>query len=292
MNLFNTLQTSPPVFYFTLGILGLIAGSFLNVVIYRLPKMLQNEWHRECRNLLEINAAEPSEEESYNLVLPRSRCPRCAHKITALENIPILSYILLAGKCSACKAAISLRYPVIEFLSAAIAIFIAWRFGYSVQTILAIILSWSLLVLSMIDIDEQLLPDDITLPFLWLGLFANMFGVFTDIYSSLIGAMLGYGILWSVYMMFKLLTGKEGMGYGDFKLLAMLGAWLGWQVIPLIILLSSICGAVIGIGLIVLRKHDKSKPIPFGPYLALAGWIALVWGTELLGMYSRWAFNV
>ena len=144
----------------------------------------------------------------------------------------------------------------------------------------------------MIDIDEQLLPDDITLPFLWLGLFANMFGVFTDIYSSLIGAMLGYGILWSVYMMFKLLTGKEGMGYGDFKLLAMLGAWLGWQVIPLIILLSSICGAVIGIGLIVLRKHDKSKPIPFGPYLALAGWIALVWGTELLGMYSRWAFNV
>lgn len=292
MNLFNTLQTSPPVFYFTLGILGLIAGSFLNVVIYRLPKMLQNEWHRECRNLLEINAAEPSEEESYNLVLPRSSCPRCAHKITALENIPILSYILLAGKCSACKAAISLRYPVIEFLSAAIAIFIAWRFGYSVQTILAIILSWSLLVLSMIDIDEQLLPDDITLPFLWLGLFANMFGVFTDIYSSLIGAMLGYGILWSVYMMFKLLTGKEGMGYGDFKLLAMLGAWLGWQVIPLIILLSSVCGAVIGIGLIVLRKHDKSKPIPFGPYLALAGWIALVWGTELLGMYSRWAFNV
>ena len=292
MNLFNTLQTSPPVFYFTLGVLGLIVGSFLNVIIYRLPKMLQNEWHRECRNLLEINAAEPGEEESYNLVLPRSRCPRCAHKITALENIPILSYILLAGKCSACKAAIPLRYPVIEFLSAVIAIFLAWRFGYSVQTILAIILSWSLLVLSMIDIDEQLLPDDITLPFLWLGLFANMFGVFTDIYSSLIGAMLGYGILWSVYMMFKLLTGKEGMGYGDFKLLAMLGAWLGWQVIPLIILLSSICGAVIGIGLIVLRKHDKSKPIPFGPYLALAGWIALVWGTELLGMYSRWAFNV
>ncbi len=292
MNLFNTLQTSPPAFYFTLGVLGLIVGSFLNVVIYRLPKMLQNEWHRECRKLLEINDAEPSEVESYNLVLPRSRCPRCAHKITALENIPILSYILLAGKCSACKAAISLRYPVIEFLSAAIAIFIAWRFGYSVQTILAIILSWSLLVLSMIDIDEQLLPDDITLPFLWLGLFANMFGVFTDIYSSLIGAMLGYGILWSVYMMFKLLTGKEGMGYGDFKLLAMLGAWLGWQVIPLIILLSSICGAVIGIGLIVLRVHDKSKPIPFGPYLALAGWIALVWGAELLGMYSRWAINV
>ena len=292
MNLFNALQTSPPAFYFTLGVLGLIVGSFLNVVIYRLPKMLQNEWHRECRKLLEINDAEPSEVESYNLVLPRSRCPRCAHKITALENIPILSYILLAGKCSACKAAISLRYPVIEFLSAAIAIFIAWRFGYSVQTILAIILSWSLLVLSMIDIDEQLLPDDITLPFLWLGLFANMFEVFTDIYSSLIGAMLGYGILWSVYMMFKLLTGKEGMGYGDFKLLAMLGAWLGWQVIPLIILLSSICGAVIGIGLIVLRAHDKSKPIPFGPYLALAGWIALVWGTELLGIYSRWAINV
>lgn len=292
MNLFDTLQTSPAGFYFTLGMLGLIVGSFLNVVIYRLPKMLHNEWHRECRKLLEINDAESSTEESYNLVLPRSRCPHCAHKITALENIPILSYVLLAGKCSACKAAISLRYPVIEFLSAAIAILIAWRFGYSVQTLLAIILSWSLLVLTMIDIDEQLLPDDITLPLLWLGLFVNMFSVFTDIYSSLIGAMLGYGIFWSVYMMFKLVTGKEGMGYGDFKLLAMLGAWLGWQMIPLIIVLSSVCGAIIGVGLIVFRAHDKNKPIPFGPYLALAGWIALIWGGQLLGIYSRWAINV
>ena len=221
--------------------------------------------------------------------MPRSRCPHCGHQITALENIPVLSYLVLAGKCSTCHAAISIRYPLIEMVSATLALFCAWHFGFGLQALLAILLSWGLLTLTMIDMDHQLLPDDITLPFMWIGILANMFGLFTDIHSSLFGVMAGYTVLWTVYILFKLATGKEGMGYGDFKLLAMLGGWLGWQMLPLIILLSSFVGAIIGIGLIIFAQHDRAKPIPFGPYLAIAGWIALIWGDKLTGVYLHWA---
>ncbi|MFQ5659081.1 MAG: prepilin peptidase [Gammaproteobacteria bacterium] len=292
MYLLDTLQTTPAAFYITMGILGLIVGSFLNVVIYRLPRMLQHEWQRECRNLLEINDPVTDSAEEFNLVRPRSRCPDCGHNISAFENIPLISYLFLAGKCSACRQPISIRYPLIELLSGAFAVFLSFHFGYGLQALLAALLTWALLALSVIDFDQHLLPDDITLPFLWLGLFANMFGIFTDIYSSLIGAMAGYSLLWAVYKLFKLVTGKEGMGYGDFKLIAMLGAWLGWQMLPLIILLSSICGAVIGTGMILVRRLDRSNPIPFGPYLALAGWIALIWGAQITGEYSKWALSL
>lgn len=291
MYLISYLENTPLAYYLITGVLGLIVGSFLNVVILRLPRMLQNEWHKECRLLLEIDTSPPEDAKRFNLLFPGSHCPACGHQIKALENIPIISYLLLRGKCSECKASISIRYPIIEFLSGLLAVFMAIHFGFNFQALLAMLLSWSLLTLSVIDIDHQLLPDDITLPFLWLGILANMFGAFTDIYSSLIGVMGGYSLLWSVYILFKLITGKEGMGYGDFKLLAMLGAWLGWQMLPLIILLSSICGAIIGLGLILLSKHDRSIPIPFGPYLALAGWIALVWGTDITGAYYSWALS-
>jgi len=291
MDLLIFLQTSPTAFYITIGITGLLVGSFLNVVIYRLPKMLENEWHSECCKLLDIDISNHVDSEEYNLIRPRSRCPRCGHKITALENIPILSFLVLGRKCSSCAEPISIRYPIVELLSAILAIVVAWHFGFGLQAILAIILTWALLTLSIIDIDCQLLPDDITLPLLWLGLLSNIFGTFTDIYSSLIGAMAGYILLWSVYKLFKIITGKEGMGYGDFKLLSLLGAWLGWQMLPLIIILSSSCGSIIGIGLILFRSHDKNNPIPFGPYLAMTGWIALIWGQELFNIYLRWAIN-
>ena len=289
MDLFHYLQIHPILFTVTMGLFGLLVGSFLNVVILRLPTMMMNEWNRECCQLLEIEASDLEKQETVNLVHPRSRCPNCGHKISAIENIPVLSYLFLGGKCRECQQSISPRYPIIELTSGALAVFIAWHYGYGFQALLALLLTWALLTLSVIDFDHQLLPDDITLPFLWLGLLVNMFGIFTDIQSSLIGAMAGYGGLWSVYMIFKLTTGKEGMGYGDFKLLSMLGAWLGWKILPLIVILSSVCGAVIGLGLIIFRKFDKTNPIPFGPYLALAGWIAMVWGSEIIEAYSRWA---
>ena len=253
--------------------------------------MMENEWRDECSRLLETAPGGSKEQEKLNLLIPRSRCPDCGHKITALENIPVLSYIFLGGKCSECRKPISVRYPVIEILSGIFAVFLGVHLGLTTQLLPAILFSWALLTLSVIDIDHQLLPDDITIPFLWVGIILNMFGIFTDLQSSVTGAITGYGILWLVYMLFKIVTGKEGMGYGDFKLLAMLGAWLGWQQIPLIIILSSICGAVVGISLIIFHKHDKAKPIPFGPYLAMAGWISMLWGHELTGFYSQWAFN-
>ena len=285
------MHTSPVFFYTVLGVIGLLVGSFLNVVIQRLPKMMEIEWRQECAKFMEITQSNGTKTEKFNLVVPRSRCPHCNHKITALENIPVLSYLVLRGKCSECRKPISIRYPLIETTSAVIAVYLGIHFGFGLQVVAAILLSWALLVLSVIDFDHQLLPDDITITFLWIGLFLNMFGIFTDIYSSLIGAMAGYGILWSVYMLFKLVTGKEGMGYGDFKLLAMLGAWLGWRQLPEIIILSSLCGAVIGIGLMVFRKHDKSVPLPFGPFLAIAGWISMIWGTEISRAYSQWALH-
>lgn len=284
------LQNNPAVFYVIASVFGLIIGSFLNVVIHRLPEMMERDWRQQCKTLLDLESTVPAETEEFSLARPGSRCPNCGHHITPLENIPVLSYLLLGGKCSACKTAISIRYPVIEILSGFLAFFSAWHFGFSLQALLAIVLSWALLTLAVIDFDHQILPDDITLPLLWLGILANIFGVFTDIYSCLFGVMAGYGILWTVYILFKKITGKEGMGHGDFKLLAMLGAWLGWQMLPLIILLSSVIGTVVGGSLIIFRRQDKNIPFSFGPFLALAGWIALYWGNTITNAYLlHWA---
>ena len=265
--------------------LGMCIGSFLNVVIYRLPKMMQQDWHEQCCELLDIKNEDVTEQKKVNLVFPGSSCPSCQHKITALENIPVISYLFLKGRCRSCKVKISLQYPIIEMFTGLATAYVAWHFGFSLQTLFAVFLTWALICLSMIDLEHSLLPDDITLPFMWLGLACNIFGVFTDIYSSLIGAMLGYAILWAIFMGFKAVTGKEGMGYGDFKLLALLGAWLGWQSLPLIILLSSITATIIGLAMIIFKGRDKAAAFPFGPYLAIAGWITLVWGTELTALY-------
>jgi len=267
------------------AILGLIVGSFLNVVIYRLPIMMKRDWHKQCSELLEIET-EPT--EPFNLNQPRSKCPYCGHQITALENIPILSYLWQRGKCTACGKAISFRYPLVEAISAILAVIVAWQFGFGWPLLGALVLTWALLAASVIDIDHQLLPDDITLPFLWIGLSCNLFGLYTDIESSVIGAVAGYLLLWSVYWLFKLVTGKEGMGYGDFKLLAMLGAFLGWQVLPVVILMASFTGAVVGITLIILGIHARDMPIPFGPYLATAGWFAMLGGEALTDVYFVW----
>ena len=286
MSLTEFFQTNPGFFVAFVVILGLIIGSFINVVIYRLPIMLEKQWREQCRELLGYGEKDVTESsEPFNLIVPRSRCPHCGQLIKAFSNIPVISFLVQKGKCSECNLPISIRYPVVEILSALMAAVVAIHYGLSYETLFAIVLTWSLIILSFIDLDHQILPDDIIYPVLWLGLIVNMFGLFTDIYSSLIGSILGYTILWTVFIVFKLLTGKEGMGYGDFKLLALLGAWLGWQAIPLIILVSSLMGALIGISLILFAKRDKGIPIPFGPYLALAGWIALLWGNELNVMY-------
>ena len=268
------------------GVLGLMVGSFLNVVIHRLPKMMERAWQQQCAELLQSGEDQP-DLAPYNLVVPRSACPHCNHAISAWENIPILSYLLLRGKCKGCGAAISPRYPVIEAISGILCAYAAWHFGFGWTAAGALLLVWALLALTAIDFDTQLLPDAITLPLLWAGLLFNLFGVFTALSSAVLGAVIGYLALWSVYWLFKLVTGKEGMGYGDFKLLAALGAWLGWQMLPLIILLSSLVGAVVGITLIVALKHGRNIPIPFGPYLAGGGLIALFWGPVLTQTYLR-----
>jgi leader peptidase (prepilin peptidase)/N-methyltransferase len=282
--LFQLLQSSPLVFIIMCGVLGLMVGSFLNVVIHRLPKMMELSWQQQCA---ELHGEEPVQRQPYNLVIPRSTCPRCNHSISAWENIPIISYILLRGNCKACGAAISPRYPIVEAFSGILCAYAAWHFGFGWTAVGALLLIWALLALTAIDIDTQLLPDDITLPLLWTGLLFNLFGVFTNLPSAVLGATIGYLTLWSVYWLFKLVTGKEGMGYGDFKLLAALGAWLGWQMLPLIILLSSLVGAVVGITLIVALKHGRNIPIPFGPYLAGGGLIALFWGQTLTQEYLQ-----
>ena len=264
------------------GLLGLCVGSFLNVVIHRLPRMMELEWQAQCADL---RGESPSPSEALSLARPRSRCPACGHQITALENIPIISYLLLRGKCSKCAAPISLRYPVVEAATGLLSAYAAWHFGPTPQAIGALIILWALIALTAIDCDTQLLPDSITLPLLWIGLTLNLAGAYVDLSSAVIGAMAGYLTLWSVYWLFKLATGKEGMGYGDFKLLAALGAWMGWQMLPVIILLSSIVGAVVGISLIAFSRHGRNTPIPFGPYLAVAGIIALFWGPQLTRSY-------
>lgn len=293
MTFFSALQA-----YALLGlactlVLGLLVGSFLNVVIYRLPKMMERDWQDQCRDFLTNDGdiatlpASDSKQEPFNLMVPASRCPHCGHKIKPWENIPVISYLFLRGKCSNCKAGISARYPVIESLTGLLSVAVIFYVGVNWSGLAALVFTWSLIALTMIDFDTYLLPDDITLPLLWLGLIANSFNTFTDLPSALWGAIAGYLALWSVYKLFKLLTGKEGMGYGDFKLLAALGAWMGWQMLPQIILLSSLVGAVIGISMIVIRGRDKNIPIPFGPYLAIAGWIAFIWGDTINQSYLK-----
>ena len=264
------------------GLLGLCVGSFLNVVIHRLPKMMEQDWHAQCADL---RGETPSTATVLTLARPRSRCPSCGHQITVLENIPIISYLLLRGRCSSCGTSISPRYPVVEAITGLLSAYAVWHFGPTLQGVGALLLIWALIALTGIDFDTQLLPDSITLPLLWLGLAFNLAGTYVDLFSAVIGAMIGYLTLWSVFWLFKLATGKEGMGFGDFKLLAALGAWLGWQMLPAIILLSSIVGAVVGISLIVATRHGRNTPIPFGPYLAAAGVIALFWGPQLTRSY-------
>lgn len=280
-------QTYPDFFVFCMALLGLAVGSFLNVVIYRLPIMMERDWRKQCRQLLELDNknGDKVSDRPLNLFLPRSRCPHCSNTISARDNIPLVSYCLLRGRCRHCKQQISIRYPLIELLSGTVSALLAWHFGFHLQFLFAAVLSWSLICLSFIDLDHQFLPDDITLPLLWLGLIINMFGLFTDIHSSLLGAILGYSVLWIIFVVFKLLTGKEGMGYGDFKLLAMLGAWLGWQQLPFIILASSLAGVITGLFLILFSGQDRSTPFPFGPSLAAAGWVALLWGNDITRFY-------
>ena len=292
MELLDTFRDLPWFFIGTATVFGLVVGSFLNVVIHRLPKMMEADWRAQCIEFLHPEQAEKESENAsareaprYNLVVPRSACPSCGHKITAVENIPVLSYLALRGKCSKCRAPIGVRYPLVELLTGVLTGLLAWHFGVSWQALFGIIFLWALVTLTFIDADTTLLPDDITLPLLWLGLLVNMAGIFTTIQSAVIGAAAGYLALWSVYWAFKLITGKEGMGYGDFKLLAALGAWLGWQMLPLVILLSALVGTIVGVAGIVLHGREKGAKLPFGPYLAAAGLIALVWGAPLNAWY-------
>lgn len=285
MSLLDLLASSPLAFTLCTLVLGLLVGSFLNVVVYRLPKMMLRDWKVQAREVLEL-PAEP-QTETFNLILPHSRCPHCAHKIRAWENLPVVSYLFLGGKCSSCKAPISKRYPLVELACGLMSAFVAWHFGFGWQAGAVLLLSWGLLSMSLIDADHQLLPDAIVLPLLWLGLIVNAFGLFASLTDALWGAVFGYLALWCVFWLFKLITGKEGMGYGDFKLLAMLGAWGGWQILPLTILLSSIVGAVLGLILLRMRNVETSTPIPFGPYLAIAGWIALLWGDQITTSYLQ-----
>ncbi len=257
-------------------------GSFLNVVIYRLPKILEREWQEQCAEL----RGEPVEVwQPYSIVAPRSACPHCGHKISALENIPLISYLALRGRCSGCSTTISLRYPAIEALASFISGFIAWHFGFGLIAFAALVFAWAMIALAFIDIDTQLLPNDITLPLLWVGLLVNLGEGFTDVRSAVIGAVAGYLALWSVYWGYKLITDKEGMGQGDFKLLAVIGAWLGWQMLPLVILFSSLVGSIAGLGLILIAKQGRHVPIPFGPYLVGGGFIALFWGNQINRAY-------
>lgn len=270
-------------------VLGLLVGSFLNVVIYRLPKMMESSWQTECRIVLGLNQPGDKPPAAFNLAFPHSHCPHCNTAIKPWQNIPLLSYALLRGRCGSCAARISPRYPIIELCAGLLAALAAWQLGFSLQMAAATVLVWTLLVLTVIDIDHQLLPDQLTLPLLWLGLLLNSQALFVPLFDAVWGAAGGYLLLWAVFHLFRLLTGKEGMGYGDFKLLAALGAWLGWQMLPMIILLSSLVGAVVGAALLAAQRKGRGTPIPFGPYLAGAGLIALFWGESLLNNYLQFA---
>ena len=294
MSLIQVLQNQAVTLAAACALAGLLVGSFLNVVVHRLPKMLERDWEGQAADVLEhkglpdiAKKLRGGEAQRYNLMTPASTCPHCRHKIRAYENIPILSYIFLRGRCRSCKAPISIRYPIVEAISGILAGYIGWRFGLTWQMGGALILAWALIALTVIDIYTQLLPDDITLPLLWLGLLINLNDRFTPLSSAVIGAAGGYLSLWAVYWLFKLTTGKEGMGYGDFKLLGAIGAWLGWKMLPVVILLSSLVGAGVGIALIIFARHGRNTPIPFGPYLAAAGLIALFWGEAINRTYLQ-----
>lgn len=285
MSTADFLYSSPALFALLSGLIGLIVGSFLNVVIYRLPLMMKREWRAQCAELLD-QPQENGGNEPFNLWTPRSRCPECRHPISAAENLPIVSYLLQRGRCAHCSAPIPVQYPAVEATSALLAAIAAWHYGFGWQAAAAMLLTWALITLSVIDIRHKLLPDVITLPFIWLGIGIALFGVFTDLRSSVIGAMCGYLSLWFVFHAFRILTGKDGMGFGDFKLLAMLGAWQGWQNVLPIIIVSSFVGAVLGIALILIGGRDRNIPMPFGPFLAAAGWITLLWGESLNRFYG------
>lgn len=287
----QVLQGNPVLFIIVVGLFSLFVGSFLNVVIHRLPIMMENGWRQECLEFLDADAenkpeaSSPKDSEPFNLMVPRSRCPSCDTLITASQNIPVLSYVLLKGKCGSCATKISAQYPLIELITMILSMVVAYEFGFGWQAIAGVVITCALVALSVIDLKHTLLPDDITLPLLWMGLLASLVPVFVEPQTAIVGAAAGYLSLWSVYWLFKLVTGKEGMGYGDFKLLAMFGAWLGWESLPTIILLSSVVGAVVGITLIVVRGRDRNIPIPFGPYLAAAGWLAMVYGDSIQEIY-------
>lgn len=290
MEAIEFLQASPLAVVLVAGLLGLLVGSFLNVLVYRLPLMLQRDWQAQAREVLELPVDEGL--KPFNLLFPPSRCPHCSAGIRAWQNIPLLSWLLLRGRCSGCKGRISLRYPLVELASGLLAVVVAWQLGGTAQGLALLVLTWGLLALSLIDADHQLLPDTLVLPLLWLGLIVNSFGLFVSLEDAVYGAVFGYLALWLVFWLFKLVTGKEGMGYGDFKLLAMLGAWGGWQVLPLTILLSSVVGAVLGVIILRLQRQGMAQPLPFGPYLAIAGWIAIIWGEQITRSYLQFAgFN-
>ena len=275
------------LYFFLLGLFSLLVGSFLNVLIHRLPIMLERSWQQEYQDYFtdDGNNSPITSKEPYNLFLPRSACPHCGHQITAAENIPLFSWLFLKGRCSSCRQPISARYPLVELVCALASIAVAWYYPPGWALAGALLLTWILLALTFIDLDKMLLPDQLTLPLLWLGLLLNLSQQFVPLDDAVIGAIAGYMVLWSLYWAFKLLTGKEGMGYGDFKLLAALGAWLGWQSLPLILILSSCVGAILGIALIIMQRQQQGKPMPFGPYLAIAGWIALLWGNQITNWY-------
>jgi leader peptidase (prepilin peptidase)/N-methyltransferase len=288
MNILDLLQANPAYLISSVAILGLIVGSFLNVVIHRLPRMLHNEWRQQCLELLEQPADVP-DTKRYHLALPASHCPHCGAAIRPWDNIPVISYLLLRGRCRSCGQPISARYPLVELLSGGVAAILAWQLGFGWPLLATLVFSWSLIALCFIDLEQQLLPDQITLPLLWLGLLVNLRHGLTDLGSAVIGAATGYLSLWLIYHGYRLLTRKEGFGYGDFKLLAVMGAWLGWQQLPLVILLASVSGALIGIALVLVRRHQMDRPLPFGPYIAVAGWIGLLWGNDILHAYMKWA---
>lgn len=282
------LEHNPSLLYGLVALFSLAVGSFLNVVIHRLPKMLEYDWRQECAALTGKETAAPPGPR-LSLVYPPSHCRHCGHRIRALENIPLVSYLVLRGRCASCGGAIDLRYPLVEVGTALLSVLVVWRFGIGWEGAVALVLTWCLIALAVIDLDTRLLPDVITSPTLWLGLLLSLGGWFTDSHSAILGAVLGYLSLWGFFHLFRLLTGKAGMGFGDFKLLAMLGAWLGWQYLPQIILLSACTGALVGTTLILVRRQDLRIPISFGPYLAVAGWIGLMWGDAINRAYLQWA---
>lgn len=301
IELIRVVSETPWLLYGVTVLFGLMIGSFLNVVILRLPRIMELEWQRDCAELQEATNGDgpppldsattddKSKVEPFGLSRPASHCPACGHRIRPWENIPVVSYLALRGRCSACRARISPRYPLIETLTAVLSLVVVWQFGVTPQAAAALVFTWAMIALAVIDFDTQLLPDVITLPLLWLGLIFSLFGVFVDAETAIMGAIAGYLSLWTVFQLFRLLTGREGMGRGDFKLLALFGAWMGWQALPQIILLSAVPGAIIGIALIALGRHQQRAPMPFGPYLAIAGWISLLWGADITNAYLRWS---